>query len=402
MAPGRHAAAEVFLAFLRLGLTSFGGPAAHLGYFRTEFVFRRRWLSEEDYAGLVALCQFLPGPASSQLGFALGLRRGGWWGGLAAWAGFTLPSAMLLVLFAAWAVPLSGSVPGAGLLHGLKLVAVAIVVQAVWGMAGGLCPDRPRAAIAFAALALALLAPAEIGQVSAMLLGAGAGLLWCRGALPDRSADRSSEDGGLHWVPLGRRGGAVCLLLFAALLVLPPLLGPELAVFDAFYRAGALVFGGGHVVLPLLQDAVTTPGWVTEDAFLAGYGAAQAVPGPLFTFAAYLGAVIPPGGVAGAVLPLLAVFLPGMLILLGTLPFWVVLRRHPRAAAAVMGVNAAVVGVLGAALYDPVFVSAVRQPQDLVLAVGLTLALLRWRMSSLTVVGLGATAGLVVALATQA
>jgi chromate transporter len=301
--------AEVFAIFLRLGCTSFGGPVAHLGYYRAEFVERRRWLDEHAYADLVGLAQFLPGPASSQTGFAIGLRRAGYLGGLAAWIGFTMPSAVLLVLFAYGAAPLAATAVGAGLLHGLKLVAVAIVAQAVWGMARTLAPDRPRASIAAAAVLVVVAAPVALGQIAAIVLGAAAGLLLCR----DPGATMVPEALAM---PVSRRAGAVCLALFAALLVLPPLLGPlgaRVALFDAFYRSGALVFGGGHVVLPLLRDAVVTPGWVSDNAFLAGYGAAQAVPGPVFTFAAYLGAIM--YGVPGAVLALVAIFLPGMLLM---------------------------------------------------------------------------------------
>ncbi len=326
----RHGSArEVLLAFTRLGVTSFGGPIAHLGYFRAEFVERRRWLDDRAFTDLVALCQFLPGPASSQTGFALGLLRAGLPGALAAWIGFTLPSAVLLVLFAYGARFI-----GAGLLHGLQLVAVAVVAQAVWGMARTLCPDRPRAAIATLAAVLLLLAPGAGAQIGAIVLGALAGLAIGAEPGPPASALVSA---------VGRRAGAACLALYALLLVLP--LPP---LFAAFYRSGALVFGGGHVVLPLLRDAVVTPGFVSDSAFLAGYGAAQAVPGPLFTFAAYLGAVA--AGLPGAALALVAIFLPGMLALLGTLPFWDALRTRKRAQAAMRGINAAVVGILGAAL----------------------------------------------------
>lgn len=390
---------EVLRAFLRLGLTAFGGPVAHLGYFRAEFVERRRWLSEAAYAELVALCQFLPGPASSQVGFALGLMRAGPLGALAAWAGFTLPSALLLVLFAVSAGDLAGSPLGAGLLHGLKLVAVAIVAQAVWGMARTLCPDRRRAAIALLALALVTALPQAFGQMLAILLGGLAGLLACRG-------DESGPAAALP-MPVPRWLGGLCLGLAAALLLLPALLGspPTLAVFDAFYRAGALVFGGGHVVLPLLREAVVTPGWVPEDAFLAGYGAAQAVPGPLFTFAAYLGAVMPGQGgglaarLAGAVVPLLAVFLPGLLLLLGALPFWAALRLQPAAQAAMRGFGAAVVGLLAAALYDPVWTGAVLGRLDFLLALTGFLLLTLWRAPPLLVVALGALAGMARGLA---
>ena len=361
-------AREVLMAFLPLGLTSFGGPIAHLGYFRTAFVQRRGWLDESAFADLVALCQFLPGPASSQVGFAIGLLRGGWRGALAAWSAFTLPSALVLVLFAYGAGALEGKL-GAGLLHGLKLVAVAIVAQAVFGMARTLCPDAPRAAIATGALLLVTLAGSAAGQIAAILAGGIAGLVLCRGA-PNLAA------GHLPPVTVSRRLGALLLALSGALLVLPPLLlatsaaGHVVAFFEAFYRSGALVFGGGHVVLPLLREAVVAPGWVSDDAFLAGYGAAQAVPGPLFTFSAYLGAVSgpSPNGLAGAALALVALMLPGMLLVAGALPYWDDFRRRARAQAAMRGTNAAVVGILGAALYDPVWVSAVQDRWDFALA----------------------------------
>ncbi len=391
----RSPAGEVFATFLRLGLTSFGGPVAHLGYFRAELVERRRWLGERAYADLVGLCQFLPGPASSQVGFALGLMRGGWLGGLAAWAGFTLPSAGLLVLFAYGAGSLADSVTGTGLLHGLKLVAVAVVAQAVWGMARSLCPDRERASIGTAAAILVLFAPAALGQVGAIVLGAIAGL-WLSCTTMGQAADPMPESFAL---PVSRGTGIACLALFLALLVVLPFLhglGLGIALFDAFYRSGALVFGGGHVVLPLLRDAVVAPGWVSDGAFLAGYGATQAMPGPLFTFAAYLGAVLPGplGGVAGAMLALAAIFLPGILLLAGALPFWDALRARPRAQAAMRGVNAAVVGLLGAALYDPVWTGAVQRPADFALALLGFVLLVIWRAPPLLVVALGAAGGI--------
>jgi chromate transporter len=318
---------EVFRAFLKLGLTSFGGPIAHLGYFRDELVLRRRWLSEAAYADLIALCQFLPGPASSQVGFALGYLRAGLAGALLAWAAFTLPSAALLLAFAFGAEAFGGPV-GQGLIHGLKLVAVAIVAQAVWGMARTLAPDRERATIALAAVLILVFVPTALGQIAAIGAGAVAGLLWCR------QVDRPAAD---HLpVAISRRAGMLLLALFFALLLGLALISalwplPGLALFEVFYRAGALVFGGGHVVLPLLEARLVEPGWVSADAFLAGYGAAQAVPGPLFTFAAYLGAIVEPGpgGLLGATIALLGIFLPGMLLLLGVLPFWDRLRRMP-------------------------------------------------------------------------
>jgi chromate transporter len=386
---------EVFLAFLRLGLASFGGPIAHLGYFRAEFVERRRWLGERAYVDLVALAQFLPGPASSQTGFAIGLMRGGVWGGVAAWAGFTLPSALLMLLFAYGAGSLADSSWGVGLLHGLKLVAVAIVAQAVLGMARSLCPDRPRASIATAALVLLLLAPGSLSQVGAIALGAVAGLALCRGGGGEVAEDLS--------LPVTRRFGIACLAAFLALLALSfvPVRGGLLALFSAFYRAGALVFGGGHVVLPLLRDAVVAPGWVSDNAFLAGYGAAQALPGPLFAVAAYLGAVAgaPPAGVAGAIVALFAIFLPGLLALMGALPFWHALRTLEPAQAAMRGVNAAVVGLLGAALYNPVWTSAVQAPADLAVAATGFVLLTVWRAPPLVVALLSAAAGIGLAIA---
>jgi chromate transporter len=375
---------EVLLAFLKLGLTSFGGPVAHIGYFRQAFVERRRWLDEASFADLVALSQFLPGPGSSQVVFSLGLMRGGWLGGLAASAGFTLPSAIVMLLFAYAAEDMSGPV-GFAIQHGLKLVAVAIVAQAVWGMASSLCPDRTRAGIALIALGLVTAIGSAVGQVAAIILGGCAGALLCQPA-PASAA----ETGQLPSIPVSRAAGIGFLFTFVVLLVVPPLLlaGPVrsqgLALFEAFYRSGALVFGGGHVVLPLLREAVVAPSWVTRDAFLAGYGAAQAVPGPLFTFAAYLGAVM--NGVGGAALALVAIFSPGLLLVTGVLPFWDGFRRRPAAQAAMRGTNAAVVGILAAALYNPVWTSAITGPSDFaVAAVGFVL-LVVWRLPPLAVV----------------
>lgn len=394
----RHVSAvEILLAFLRLGLTSFGGPVAHLGYFRADLVHRRRWLDERTYADLVGLCQFLPGPASSQVGFGIGLMRGGWLGGLAAWTGFTLPSALILVLFARFAGSLSASPSGTALLHGLKLVAVAIVAQAVWGMARNLCPDRERACVATVAAVLVALAPTSIGQVGAVALGALAGLWLCQApaSAPDPSAPV------LHATHVSRSAGVSCLVLFVTLLVAPPLLhgvGMGVVVFDAFYRSGAFVFGGGHVVLPLLRDAVVRPGWVSDTVFLAGYGAAQAVPGPLFTFAAYLGDVLagPWGGLLGATTALVALFLPGGLLLVGVLPFWDRLRARSSMQAAMRGVNAAVVGLLGAAFYDPVWTSAIHRPADFAVALVGFVALVIWRAPPLLIVALGAVGGVAI------
>jgi chromate transporter len=387
---------EVLLVFLKLGLSCFGGPIAHIGYFRDEFVVRRHWLDEQAYADLVGLCQFLPGPASSQVGFSVGLIRAGYLGAAAAWTGFTLPSAILLVLFAYGTGNLHGAI-GTGLLHGLKLVAVAIVAQAVWGMARTLCPDRERASIAAIAALIVLFASTSIAQIGAILFGAIAGLWLCRGAPPVQS--------GHVVVPVSRAVGVAALMVFFVLLAGLPFLrnlgaGSGAALFDAFYRSGALVFGGGHVVLPLLREAFVTPGWVSDDAFLAGYGAAQAVPGPLFTFAAYLGAVanLPPHGVAGAALGLFGIFLPGILVLLGTLPFWDVLRKKTGAQAMMRGVNAAVVGLLGAALYNPVWTSSVHAPGDFAVALVGFVLLTVWRAPPLVVVIVSAIGGVLLAL----
>jgi chromate transporter len=390
---------EVFRVYLKLGVSSFGGPIAHIGYFREEFVVRRRWLDEQAFVDLVALCQFLPGPASSQVGFSIGLMRAGYTGGLAAWTGFTLPSAIVLVLFAYAAGAVSGPV-GTGLLHGLKLVAVAIVAQAVWGMARTLCPDRERASIAVVAALIILFSGSSIAQIGSILLGGVAGLWLCRGAPPVAAGHMA--------VPVSRRAGLVALTMFFVLLFGLPILqnfgiSPVVALFDAFYRSGALVFGGGHVVLPLLREAFVAPGWVSDDAFLAGYGAAQAVPGPLFTFAAYLGAVVnvSPRGAAGAALGLFGIFLPGILILLGTLPFWDVFRKRADAQAIMRGVNAAVVGLLGAALYNPVWTSSVKTPGDFGVALVGFILLTVWRPPPLLVVVVGALGGVTLALSAR-
>jgi chromate transporter len=385
------ASLTIFSIFLRLGLTAFGGPIAHLARFRATFVDRRRWLTNAQFADLLALCQFLPGPASSQAGFAIGLHRAGPFGGLAAWLGFTLPSAVLMTAFAFVAPQLGRSAAGA--LHGLKLVAVAIVAQAVWSMARSLAPDARRAAISAATLALVLLAPGFAGQVAAILLGAAAGLALCRGptAAPPTPAPPS---------PISHRTAIACLVLFglllAAALVATTRQG-AFAVFAAFTRAGALVFGGGHVVLPLLRDAIVTPGWVPERSFLAGYGAAQAMPGPLFTFAAFLGASLhgPVTGLTGALLATIAIFLPGLLLVTGVWPFWHAVRAIPQAGAALRGVNAAVVGLLAAALYSPVWTGAVTRPADVAVVAASLALLVAARAAPVLVVALGALAGVV-------
>lgn len=389
--PSKGTPIEVFLAFLKLGLTSFGGPIAHLGYFRTEFVDRRRWLDDKSYSDLVALCQFLPGPASSQVGIALGLGRAGWLGAFAAWMAFTFPSAIALVLFA-FGVTHSTSLSQSGAIHGLKVVAVAVVAQAVWGMGKSLCPDRVRAGLAVVAAILVLAFPSALGQVGAIVGGAIAGRWGLRlSHLPAASHQNYG---------VSKRLGAVLLLLFVVLLFLLPTLAAMshsvlLAAISVFYKAGALVFGGGHVVLPLLQAGVVPTGWVNNDAFLAGYGAAQAVPGPLFTFAAYLGAVMtsPLGGWAGGLTLLIAIFAPAFLLIVGALPFWEMLRQRDNVQRAMAGVNAAVVGVLAAALYDPAWTSAIHSRSDFGLALAAFGLLVFGRVSPIFVVLLAALAG---------
>lgn len=396
-APGRLK--EVFQAFLWLGLTSFGGPIAHLGYFRNEFVVRRAWLSEKDYADLVALCQFLPGPASSQVGFALGLMRGGPWGAALAWLAFTLPSAIVLVLFAFGAAGMEGPI-GSGIIHGLKVAAVAIVAHAVWGMARNLCPDRQRAGIGLAGVLIVVAAGGPLGQVAAIVAGGLAGLVLCRSAVEQTISE-------MHF-PVTQRAGGIALLAFVILLVGLPLLvlatpSQTLALLDAFYRAGALVFGGGHVVLPLLEAEVVQSGWVTADDFLAGYGAAQAVPGPLFTFAAYLGAVLEPlsngvvGSLVGASLALLAIFAPGFLLLMAVLPFWNTFRQLANVQSLMRGANAAVVGILAAALYQPVWTSAILGPYEFALALTGFLLLTVWKLPAWAVVAVVALGGVLIA-----
>jgi chromate transporter len=377
------ATVEVFLAFLRLGLTSFGGPVAHLAYFRREFVERRRWMAESEFARLLALCQFLPGPASSQLGFSIGMLRAGWPGALAAFVAFTLPSALLLYAFARF-LPGSPGTLAEGAIHGLKLVAVAVVAQGLLGMARMLCPDAPRASIAAVAAAVVLVSGTPWAQIVVVALGAVAGLALLRELPPMAAAN-------LH-APYGMGAGGVVLAVFFVLLFGLPLAAHAqpgmLAVVEGFYRAGALVFGGGHVVLPLLQETVVAPGWIGRGDFLAGYGAAQAVPGPMFTLSAYLGARLPgdSGGALGSVVAVSSIFLPGLLLVAGVLPFWQSVGTKPRAIRAVAGVNAAVVGLLGAALYDPVWTSAIGSPIDVAIAIVGFALLVAWRASALVVV----------------
>jgi chromate transporter len=385
-------AADVFFAFLKLGLTSFGGPVAHLGYFHAEFVVRRRWLDAQTYADLVALCQFLPGPASSQVGIAIGLLRARYLGALCAWLGFTLPSAIALTLFA-FGLHSYGRLLGAGWLHGLKVAAVAVVALAVFTMARTLTPDRARATLAVVAAIIVLFAPTSWGQISAIAVGGVIGLLLPRPALQTMPMAALA-------VPVSRRAGVIALALFFALLIGLPIFAAGSALnsvklFDVFYRAGSLVFGGGHVVLPLLQAAVVPAGWIDNDAFLAGYGAAQAVPGPLFTFAAYLGAAMEasPNGVAGAALCLVAIFLPSFLLVTGALPFWSMLRTKPAAQAALRGINAAVVGLLLAALYHPVWTAAILDVRDFALAIAALALLMLWQAPPWLVVALCALGG---------
>lgn len=376
------------MIFFRLGLTSFGGPIAHLGYFRQEFVARRRWLDEHAYADLVALCQFLPGPASSQVGIALGLSRGGIPGAVASWLGFTLPSAIALVLFGLGVTYFSGNL-GSGWLHGLKVVAVAVVAQALWGMGKSLSPDKLRATVAVGAAVAVTLFPSALGQVSVIAASGLFGWVFLRnsGALPHNQIQTTS----------GRATGVLMLFVFFLLLfVLPVAAGSTnsygVKLFDSFYRAGSLVFGGGHVVLPLLQSQVVPAGWISNDAFLAGYGAAQAVPGPLFTFAAYLGAVSTqaPSGWLGAGIALVAIFLPAFLLIAGILPFWEVLRRYEAMQRAMLGINAAVVGLLLSAFYNPVWTSAIRNTADFSLAAIAFLLLAFWKCPPWLVVILAA------------
>jgi chromate transporter len=391
MAPRRGDPWEVFFAFLKQGLTSFGGPVAHLGYFRTEFVERRQWLDDRSYSDLVALCQFLPGPASSQVGMALGMGRAGWWGSLAAWLGFTLPSALVLILFAYGVAEYRGWAQS-GWVHGLKVVAVAVVAQAVWGMAKSLCPDRLRAGLAVVAALLTLALPTAVGQVAAIVASGvlGRGLI----KVPPLGALQHQDFG------ISRKVGLAALILFALLLVTMPLWSavsgsPTIALLDGFYRAGALVFGGGHVVLPLLQATVVPAGVVSNADFLAGYGAAQAVPGPLFTFAAYLGAVAtgPLHGWVGGLVLLLVIFLPAFLLVIGALPFWESLRKRDDIQSTMAGINAGVVGILGSALYDPVWTSAIHSKADFGLALAAFGLLLYAKVSPVIVVVLAALGG---------
>src|SRR5450830_589067 len=386
---------RLFLAFLKLGFTSFGGPIAHLGYFRQEFVVRRRWFDEQAYADIVALCQFLPGPASSQVGMAIGISRAGIPGAIAAFLGFTLPSAVALVLFA---IGLNhvGNQFGIGWIHGLKVVAVAVVAQALWGMGRTLAPDKKRATIVVVAAVLVSVIPSSLGQIGVIIL---AGL----GGVAFLDAPAVSHDTRLN-VAISRVTGVVCLVLFILFLTVLPIIADgssiyALKLFSGFYRAGALVFGGGHVVLPLLQTEVVPAGWVSNDAFLAGYGAVQAVPGPLFTFAAFLGAISnqSPSGWAGAAIATLAIFLPAFLLIVAFAPFWESVRRHGSVRRAMLGINAAVVGLLLAAFYDPVWASAIKSSTDFSLSISAFLLLVYWKWPPwLVVIVTAAVAGFVI------
>ncbi len=389
--PSRSSAWTVFLVFLRLGLSSFGGPVAHIGYFRAEFVERRRWLDERSFSDLVSLCQFLPGPASSQVGIAIGLARAGWRGSIAAWLGFTMPSALLLVAFG-YGMSVYGGIAGSGAVHGLKVAAVAVVAQAVWGMAKTLCPDLARAGLAIFAALLTLALPSSAGQVGVILACGLAGYALLK--LPHLPPAAHAGCG------VSRRAGALALAAFFLLLAGLPMLASATGstaagVFADFYRAGALVFGGGHVVLPLLQAAVVPGGLVSNADFLAGYGATQAVPGPLFTFAAYLGTVMtaPFGGWTGGLACLAAIFAPAWLVVVGALPFWEALRQRDGIQSALAGVNAGVVGLLLAALYDPVWTSAIHSRADFGLALAAFGLLVVARVSPVAVVALSALAG---------
>ena len=388
---GRQPAGAVFLAFLALGLTSFGGPVAHIGYFREAFVVRRRWLDERGYADLVALCQMLPGPTSSQVGIGIGLTKSGFAGAVAAWVGFTAPSAILLIALGYGVIAFDEVIPP-GLLRGLGAVVVAVVAQAVWGMARTLCPDPPRLTIAVLAAAAVLTIGGATAQVAVIAAGGLVGFLCLR----DEDA-RTDEPGKA--APVSAIAIASLALFFVLLVGLPVLAAAwpsqALALADSFYRSGSLVFGGGHVVLALLKAEVLPTGWVPEDVFLAGYGAAQAVPGPLFTFSAYLGTVMetPPGGWAGGLICLGAIFVPSFLLVIGTLPYWNALSRLAPARRAMLGVNAAVVGLLLAALYDPVWTGGVRSARDFVLALAAFALLVSWKLPPWLVVILGAVAG---------
>jgi chromate transporter len=388
---GLHGLIEILIVSTRLGLTSFGGPVAHLGYFHNEYIRRRKWMDEKSYADLVALCQFLPGPASSQVGIGIGVMRAGVLGGIVSFIGFTLPSVLALIIFA---LILQGfDVGTAGWIHGLKIVAVAVVAHAILGMAEKLTPDLKRKAIALFALVGTLLWQTAFTQVGVILIAGFVGYLLYRG-------QKDKDDSRIQF-PISRTFGIVCLALFFGLLILLPILREMtalswVAMFDSFYRSGSLVFGGGHVVLPLLEREFVPTGWVSEEAFLAGYGAAQAVPGPLFTFAAYLGAVM--NGWKGGLVATVAIFLPAFLLVLGTLPFWESLRRNDKIKGALMGVNAAVVGILISAFYLPIWTSSILAPIDFAFAAVLFSMLVYWKLAPWIIVVTGALGGLVLGM----
>jgi chromate transporter len=393
--PNQGSFLEVLWVSTRLGLTSFGGPIAHLGYFHEEYVKRKKWIDEQSYADLVALCQFLPGPASSQVSIGIGIARARLLGGIAAWIGFTMPSALALIAFA-FGIGAFASAADAGWLHGLKIVAVAVVAQAVWGMARSLCPDRERATLAILASLVTLAWQSALGQLASIFLAGVVGVIIFPGAV-------SSSVPHMRF-PVGKKTGVAAWILFFLLLLGLPLLrqlapSHALEVFDSFFRVGSLVFGGGHVVLPLLQTEVVGPGWVTNEQFVAGYGATQAVPGPLFTFSAYLGAVMgpEPHGLTGAFLTLGAIFLPSFLLVLGALPFWDLLRAVPVFQSALKGINAAVVGLLLTALYKPVWTSAIYAPADFGLGLVAFGLLMFWKFPPWLVVILTALGGEMIA-----
>jgi chromate transporter len=389
-------AIEVFFVFLRLGLTSFGGPIAHLGFFHDEFVLKKKWLDEEAYADLVALCQFLPGPATSQVGMAIGLSRAGYLGSFAAWVGFTLPSAVLLIAFAYGSSFLTEPL-GSSWLHGLKIVAVAVVAQALWSMSRKMCPDLRRASIAGVALAISLFIPSALGQVLTIVFGGIAGFLFLRNFREIRELRNPQSPSAVLLEKNSLKTSAAFAILFVTLLFILPAVSANadsraLEMFDSFFRAGSLVFGGGHVVLPLLKAEVVNQGWVSADQFMAGYGAVQAVPGPLFSFAAYLGAVSnrAPSGILGALLCLFAIFAPSFLMIFGGLPLWERLKNLSGMRPMMSGINAAVVGVLAAAFYSPVWTSAILTPIDFALAAVCLMLLMYWKLSPVIVVAFGA------------
>lgn len=381
---------QLFLISTRLGFTSFGGPVAHLGYFHEEYVRKRKWLDEKNYADLVALCQFLPGPASSQVGIGIGVLRAGTLGGIISFLGFTLPSVLALIIFAL--ILQSFDVGNAGWLNGLKIVAVAVVAHAIIGMAKNLAPDLQRKAIVLFALTITLIWQSAVSQVAVIILAAITGFLLFK--------KQPAEEEKSFSFPISKKFGTVCLILFFTLLAVLPILreitsASWIAMFDSFYRSGSLVFGGGHVVLPLLEREFVPTGWISEEAFLAGYGAAQAVPGPLFTFAAYIGAVI--NGWQGGLLATFAIFLPAFLLILGTLPFWNQLRKNPAMKSALLGVNAAVVGILISAFYYPIWTSSIGEPIDFAFAAILFSMLVYWKLPPWLVVLTGAIGGTVLA-----